>query len=447
MSEPEILVVGLGITGWSIARFLARQGRRFAAFDTRTQLDAPDAFHKAFPDAALYLGNLPDSVRDSVTQCIVSPGLDLHHPVLQALQQRGIVLQGDIELFAQHNTKPVIAITGTNGKSTVTTLVGELLNQAGIRAAVAGNIGLAALDALADDAQYDAYVLELSSFQLELTHSLTPKAATILNISPDHLDRHGTLAAYQAAKQRVYHHAEFAVYSRDDKVTMPAMPVGICQSFGLDAPLGQDFGIREFEGQAYLCFGEEPFLACNDLGISGKHNWANALAATAIARYFGVSFESIRKTLAGFKGLEHRTVLVRTLHDISWINDSKGTNVGATVSALQGLGQANPKGKLVLIAGGVGKGADFSDLRPALERYARALVLIGRDREDIAKACPDSVKMSRAESLEEAIAQAQQFAKAHDMVLFSPACASFDMFRDYKHRGECFEQAVRALQG
>lgn len=447
MSKPEVLVVGLGVTGWSIARFLAGQRRSFAVFDTRKELDTCDAFRKAFPGVPLYLETLPDVVRDSVLECIVSPGLDLQHPILQAMQQRGVTLQGDIELFARHNQKPVVAITGTNGKSTVTTLVGELLTQAGIRAVVAGNIGLAALDALADDARNDIYVLELSSFQLELTHTLAPKAATILNISPDHLDRHGSLDAYTKAKQRVYHRAQFVLYSRDDKATTPVEYNNLCQNFGLDAPADHAWGIRELEGQAYLCFGQQPFLACSDLGISGKHNWANALAASAIAHNLGVSLEDISKTLAGFKGLAHRTVLVRTLHQISWINDSKGTNVGATVSALQGLGQANPKGKLVLIAGGVGKGADFSDLRPALESYARALVLIGRDREDIAKVCPDSVELSRAESLDQAIEQAQQFAKPNDIVLFSPACASFDMFRDYKHRGECFEQAVRALQG
>lgn len=447
MNKPEVLVVGLGVTGWSIARFLAGQGRCFAVFDTRSELENQDDFRQTFPGTPLYLGSLPDAIRDTVSECIVSPGLDLHHPVLQSLKARGVVLQGDIELFARHNHKPVIAITGTNGKSTVTTLVGELLTQAGIRAAVAGNIGLAALDALADDAQYDVYVLELSSFQLELTYSLAPKAATILNISPDHLDRHGSLENYTAAKQRVYHSAEFAVWSRDDMATLPDDGSVLTQTFGLSVPNEQAWGVCQLEGQAYLCYGKTPFLACHDLGISGQHNWANALAASAIAHYFGVSLEQISKTLAGFKGLAHRTVLVRVLQQVSWINDSKGTNVGATVSALQGLGQANPKGKLVLIAGGVGKGADFADLHPALATYARALVLIGRDREAIAKICPDSVAISRAETLPEAIVQAKQFAKPHDIVLFSPACASFDMFRDYKHRGECFEQAVRALQG
>lgn len=445
MSQTVYLIAGLGKTGQSIARYLSRRHQPFKVFDTRTKVKNLDDFLAEFPETDIFLGEMPEAEMASIHAVITSPGVSLEHPVLVGLAKRGIPIFGDIECLAREVRVPMVAITGTNGKSTVTTLVGEMAKTAGIVTAVAGNIGDAVLDVLDDGQQYALWVLELSSFQLELTTSLSPTASTILNVTPDHLDRHHTLDAYIAAKQRIYARTRDAICNRDDKVTIPTTSTTAkVSSFGFDEPASGQWGIRLHQGEPYLAYGNQCFLAADAMKIKGKHNWVNALAACALAHAIGISFDVMKDVLQRFTGLPHRTQWVRTLNEVDWINDSKGTNIGATISAITGLGGAR-SGKIVLIAGGQGKGADFRDLRTSMQDYVRAMVLIGEDANKLEAALHDVVEIAHASSLEMAVSVAQQFAQPGDVVLLSPACASLDMFRDYNHRGEVFTTLVEAL--
>jgi UDP-N-acetylmuramoylalanine--D-glutamate ligase len=327
----------------------------------------------------------------------------------------------------------------------VTTLVGEMAKAAGLNVAVAGNIGLPVLDLLQDDMQYDLWVLELSSFQLELTHSLAPAAATVLNISPDHLDRHHTIEAYTNAKQRIYHQANYAFYNRADPLTVPQLPLTKRSSFGLDTPTAGQWGIMtEKNGEQYLAFGDNLILPANAMRLKGQHNWSNALAACGLAQAVGIPIHCMRDVLQNFSGLSHRSQWVRTFESVDWINDSKGTNIGATISAISGIG-GSMQGKIVLIAGGQGKGADFTELRKPVADFVRSIVLIGEDAPKIEQSLHDLVHVLHATSLEEAVLVAKAQAKPGDVVLLSPACASLDMFRDFNHRGEVFTEAVGKL--
>ncbi|MBA4696577.1 MAG: UDP-N-acetylmuramoyl-L-alanine--D-glutamate ligase [Legionella sp.] len=447
MTQSHYLIAGLGKTGFSIARHLQRQNKPFIVFDTRKQPPELERFQQLFPESEVILGTVPVALYPKLKAVIASPGVSLEDPSVQQARALNIPVYGDIECFAREVKAPVVAITGTNGKSTVTTLVGEMAKAAGFSVAVAGNIGAPVLDLLEDGSNYDLWVLELSSFQLDLTSSLKPIAATILNISTDHLDRHHTFDAYLQAKQRIYQHAAYAVYNRADPHTAPqvAMPATITiEDFSLQSPLrAKDWGVITNEAGTYLAYGDKAFLSVEELGLKGKHNWENALAASALALKAGVPWEAIVKTLTTFQGLPHRCQWVRTLRGIHWINDSKGTNVGATASAICGIGDAID-GKIVLIAGGQGKGADFKELTKPVENYVRALILIGEDAPKIAADLTGVAPMCRASSLEEAILLAEQQASSGDVVLLSPACASFDMFQDYVHRGDVFAQLVAA---
>jgi len=441
------LVAGLGKTGYSIVRYLQRRNRDFIVFDTRDEPPDLLTFKKTFPQVEVYCGELPGNVLASVKRVISSPGVPLTHPVMSQLASIGVPIIGDIECFVREITAPVIAITGTNGKSTVTALVGEMVHATGLSVAVAGNIGLPVLDLLDDVHAYDMFVLELSSFQLELTESLRPCAATILNISPDHLDRHCDMDAYINAKHKIYNNAQNIVYNREDRATYPAKTLALNAdtiSYGLDCPQVGHFGVRCYEGRDYLAFGENCLLPCSALRIPGTHNVLNALAACALVYAAGLPVESVVEVLRNFAGLPHRSQLVRMLGDVAWINDSKGTNIGATLSAIVGIG-AGLSGKIVLIAGGQGKGADFTALRQVVADYVRVVVLIGEDADKIELALQDVVLVQRASSLEDAVYQAQLVVMPGDVVLLSPACASFDMFRDFNHRGEVFSAVVREL--
>ena len=442
----QVLVVGLGKTGQSIARHLQRHAVPFALFDTRTTPPELAEVKIQFPQQEIFLAQLVPHKLQQFSSLIISPGVSLEHPLIVAAREQGCTIYNDIEWFAERVRVPVIAITGTNGKSTVTSLVGDMARRAGLRVAVAGNIGYPVLDCLDDGVAYDLCVLELSSFQLELVHSLAPVAATILNITPDHLDRHHTLAAYQAAKQRVYSKAGLLLFNREDALTEPAsaLTAASMQSYGLNTH-AQDWGIWQDQAGAYhLAEGNKPFLPVTMLRIQGRHNWANALAATALARAAGIPMTAIVQSLSEFTGLAHRCAWVRTLNDVVWINDSKGTNVGATQSAIAGIG-GSMQGKIVLIAGGQGKGADFSTLQACMRDYVRVVVLIGEDADKLHADLADSVTLMHADSLDEAVAIAHQQAHPGDVVLLSPACASFDMFHDFNHRGEAFTALVHAL--
>ena len=373
----------------------------------------------------------------------VSPGLALATPALQAAAARGVKLSGDIDLFARNAKAPIVAISGSNAKSTVTTLVGEMAAAAGKRVAVGGNLGTPALDLLSDD--IELYVMELSSFQLETTNQLGAEVATVLNVSEDHMDRYSGLPAYHLAKHRIFRGARQVVVNRQDALTRPLMSEGQpCWTFGLGAPDFKAFGLREENGEKYLAFEFQNLMPVRELKVRGAHNQANALAALALGHAVGLPFDAMLSSLRNFTGLEHRCQWVRELDGVSYYNDSKATNVGAALAAIEGLGM-DMDGKLVLIAGGDGKGADFSGLHDSVAKYCRAVVLMGRDAGLIADALGDAVPQVRVASLDEAIAQSRALAQPGDAVLLSPACASFDMFKNYEERGQLFARAVEVL--
>jgi UDP-N-acetylmuramoylalanine--D-glutamate ligase len=400
-----------------------------------------------FPDTELRCGDLDAALLCSANEIIVSPGVSVDEPALSAAAAAGVSLVGDIELFVRATQKPVIAITGSNAKSTVTTLVGEMAGACGLRAGVGGNLGTPVLDMLADDAANDCYVLELSSFQLETTHSLRAQVATVLNISEDHMDRYDSLQDYVAAKQRIYAGAKNVVSNRADLATVASsIESAHCWSFGLDeggeqaVGVSGKVGLSNSAGQWLVCAGKQ-LMRTDDIRIAGRHNLANVAAAFAIAIAAGWDVVACAAAVRAFKGLPHRCQWVAEKNGVRFYNDSKGTNIGATVAAIEGLGAGK---NIVLIAGGEGKGADFSQLAPVVQQYVKRLVLIGRDAPDIAAACSD-VAQSQAQTLVEAVHQAQQTAVAGDVVLLSPACASFDMFNGYDDRGRQFCAAVEAL--
>jgi UDP-N-acetylmuramoylalanine--D-glutamate ligase len=446
MKELLYLVVGLGKTGQSIARYLRRRNLPFIIYDTRTKPEGTEEFYSEFPGVDIFLGEFPFSLYPQLRGLICSPGVPLDSLFIKKAEANGIPIIGDIECLVKETSAPIIAITGTNGKSTVTTLVGEMIKASGKNVAVAGNIGLPVLDMLDIGVAYDYWVLELSSFQLDLTHSLAPLASTVLNITPDHLDRHCTMEAYTQAKYRVYQKAQTILFNRQDPLTLPPqVDQQTIISFGIDTPKHGQWGLVKNEDQTFLAFGEQIIMSVNDMRIKGQHNWLNALAACALAHTANVSFVTMAEVLQRFGGLPHRSQWVRKLNDVDWVNDSKGTNVGATRSSIAGIG-ATGKCKIVLIAGGQGKGANFSDLREPVSKFVRSLVLIGEDAKKIENDLDQVVPVLHAPSLAIAVQMAKNEAKAGDVVLLSPACSSFDMFRDFNHRGDEFIAAVNALE-
>lgn len=451
--QKMTLIVGLGKTGLSIARYLHHKKLPFAVYDTREAPPAEALFRETYPDAPLYLKTYPKHLHDGVSKLICSPGVSLDSALIQEARARGLPIESDIDCLAREVDAPMVAITGTNGKSTVTAWLGEMAQAAGMKTAVAGNIGTPVLDFLLDKPDvYDVWVLELSSFQLELTSALRPVAATVLNISPDHLDRHHTLEAYRAAKHRIYRGAQVCVFNRDDVATKPeAVDLDDERrvvSFGADEPGSQqNWGLRRHATHQKLCLarGDALIMPVDEIGMKGRHNWMNALATCALADVLAISTDVCISVLKNFSGLPHRCQTVRVLQDVVWINDSKGTNVGATESAILGLKPAG-KGKLVLIAGGQGKGGDFQALRDAVSAHVRALILIGEDAKLVDQALGDVVeRVHHTDSMHEAVKQAHVCAKAGDTVLLSPACASLDMFDNFNHRGEVFTALVHAL--
>lgn len=456
MTSPitkKVVIVGLGKTGLSCARWLAARGSAVAVMDSRVTPPGLAQLQAELPDVAVMLGGFDAAVLSAADEVLVSPGVALSTPALQAARQRGVPILGDIELFARSAAAPTIAITGSNGKSTVTTLVGQMLREAGLDAAVGGNLGVPALDLLRHDA--DWYVLELSSFQLETTHNLHVRAATVLNLSADHLDRYASLADYGAAKARIFAHAERAIVNRDDP-SAAALADAVTEQIGfsLSTPRDEtDYGLLSHHDRLWIARGKWPLMPAAEVPVPGRHNLANALAALALAETAGVDPEAGCGVLRRFRGLPHRSELVAERRGVRWINDSKGTNPGATAAALAGIGNdpgneraADEKcSRVVLIAGGEGKGADFSSLAPVVRQCARAVVLIGRDAPLLESALRDTVPLQRATTMQEAVRAAERLAEAGDVVLLSPACASFDMFDDFQHRGRVFAAAVAEL--
>ena len=442
-SDHFRIVVGLGKSGMSLVRFLANRGVSFAVADTRENPPELETLRREYPQVDVRCGELDVEFLCRADELYVSPGLALATPALQQAAARGVKLSGDIELFARYAKAPIVAITGSNAKSTVTTLVGEMAAAAGKLVAVGGNLGTPALDLLSDDVEL--YVMELSSFQLETTDQLGAEVATVLNISEDHMDRYSGLPAYHLAKHRVFRGARQVVVNRQDVLTRPLIGEGLpCWTFGLNKPDFHGFGLREENGEKYLAFQFDNLMPVRELKIRGAHNQANALAALALGHAVGLPMDSMLESLRNFGGLEHRCQWLRERDGVSYYDDSKATNVGAALAAIEGLGADIP-GKLVLIAGGDGKGADFSGLRAPVAAHCRAVVLIGRDAELIAQALGDGVPLIRVATLNEAVQRCAERAQTGDAVLLSPACASFDMFKNYEERGRLFAQAVGDL--
>jgi len=445
LKDKKVLVLGLGDTGLSALRWLHSQGARLSVADTRDVPPGLDALKAELPNVVVYTGALKPAVFDGVDLAVISPGVPLSEPEIQAAIKRGVPVVGDVELFAQYRpaSAKLIAITGANGKTTVTTLVGEMCKAAGLKTIVAGNIGLPVLDTLSMETP-DVYVLELSSFQLETTNSLLADAATMLNLSEDHMDRYDSMQSYAVAKAHIFYQAKLQVLNRDDAWSMMMSRAKLAQvTFGLDdAVAEQDYGIKQVDGEAWLSCGTHDLMNIRDLKIAGLHNASNALAAIALCRGIGLDFAPIIQTLYNFKGLPHRVEWVANIDEVDYYDDSKGTNVGATCAALSGLSQ-----KVVLIAGGDGKGQDFSPLKDAVSANARAVVLIGRDAALIeAELLSTNVPMYHAADLPEAVTIARKLAQIGDAVLLSPACASFDMFKNYVHRAEVFVAAVKRME-
>ncbi|MFO1394836.1 MAG: UDP-N-acetylmuramoyl-L-alanine--D-glutamate ligase [Steroidobacteraceae bacterium] len=438
--EPgsRALVLGLGRTGLSVARFLKRKGLHVRVADTRAEPPGIAKLLSDVPEAEVRTGAFASGLLDDVAQVVISPGLSVREPVAREAQQRGLPLVGDIELFAREAQAPVAAITGTNGKSTVTALLAELATAAGQPAVAGANLGEPALDLLERPVPA-LYVLELSSFQLETTYSLATATATVLNVTPDHMDRYDTLADYAAAKARIFDGCEVAVVNADDPVVreMPR-PGQRVLSFGL-MDEAADYTLAEGAQPTLACRGE-PLLPVSALRVKGLHNVANALAALAMCEALGLPRAPVLEALAGFGGLAHRAQWVRDVAGVHFVNDSKGTNVGATIAAVTGT-----SGPVVLIAGGDGKGQDFGDLRVAFAGKVRHAVLIGRDGPRLAAVLEGVCTTERAADMASAVAAARAAARPGDTVLLSPACASLDMFRDYAHRGDEFATAVRSL--
>ncbi|HEX7381618.1 MAG TPA: UDP-N-acetylmuramoyl-L-alanine--D-glutamate ligase, partial [Nevskiaceae bacterium] len=434
------LVVGLGRSGRSVLRWLGVHGVRCVATDSRPAPADVDGLRVEFPQVEFHFGG--HAVPEPVTrfgQLVVSPGVPLQTPLVGDARAAGVEIVGDVELFARALPagKAVVGITGTNGKSTVTTMVGAMARAAGVDAGVGGNLGTPALELLTAGA--DLYVLELSSFQLETTSSLALDVAVWLNLSEDHLDRHGTLEAYAAAKARIFRSARRAVVNRDDPMVMRHAPRDAVR-FGLTAPAVGEYGLVERDGASWLACGSEPLLATSELRVVGLQNAANALAALATADAAGLSRAATLTALRGFEGLPHRCERVAQCRGITWINDSKGTNVGATLAALRGFPQP-----IVWLGGGQGKGQDFMPLRAALAHHARAALLFGIDAPQLAAALEGALPVERVADLDAAMARAVELAQPGDCVLLSPACASLDQFTNYAERGQRFRDGVRAL--
>lgn len=429
----SILVIGLGISGYSVIRHLARQPVRLTVADTREIPPYLNSLKENYPDVDLVTGRIPLENLEEFDEIVASPGIELPASVMASK------LVGDIELFARAVEAPVIGITGSNGKSTVTMLVHDMLLAAGQRVIAGGNLGTPALDLLEQE-RPDFYVLELSSFQLETVHSLHLVAAVILNISEDHLDRHKTIRAYTEAKLRIFRNAEQSVVNCDDDLLHKASlgtlnPIG----FGLQ-PTDQDceFGILEQDGMRILVHGNQQLIREDQLSIQGDSHILNVLSGLALVYASGVKLDnSVIQAAGNFRGLPHRCQMVGEYRGIQWINDSKATNPGATRAAIM-----NFKKPIILIVGGQGKGADFRNLGILIEQRVRHVILIGEDAEVIDAALSEYTERSNAFSLEQAVDMAVKLANSGDVVLFSPACASYDMFESYIHRGEAFAEIV-----
>lgn len=455
-SDQKRLIIGMGQTGLSCARFLVAKGMSFDLCDTRELLPNQAEIEAEFPQCQFFNGKLNAEVLTQYQELIVSPGIAIAEPAIAAAIKHGSRVRGDVDIFAEFVTKPVIAITGSNGKSTVTTLVGDILAAAGHKPAVCGNIGIPVLDVLLRDDEFACYVVELSSFQLETTHHLAAEVACVLNLSEDHMDRYDSMLAYHQAKHRIFQGCRSIVINREDTLTQPLVSTSMPKkSFGLKmadnkVAVKNQYAIALLETEQgvqaeYLMFEQLPIFPVADLKIKGRHNQLNVLAAIALIESLPVDFKveslQLKKVLAEFTGLAHRCAWVAENQGVEFFNDSKGTNVGSTLAAIEGLASPDSK-NIILIAGGVGKDQDFEPLAEACQLNVKSAQLFGRDASLIAANLESSCELNVVDSLEQALINAKALASAGDVILFSPACASFDQFDNYVQRGEVFERLV-----
>jgi UDP-N-acetylmuramoylalanine--D-glutamate ligase len=441
--DQYIVVIGLGKTGHSVVSFFADRGKKVIAMDTREEPPFAQAVRDSYKTVDLILGRLDEAILCGAKKIVLSPGLPIATKEIQAAIKHGVKVVSDIQIFSDHAKAPIIAITGSNAKSTVTTLLGEMAKDAGLNVAIGGNLGTPALELINENVQL--YVMELSSFQLETTPSLKADVATVLNVSPDHLDRYGNYDEYWHAKHNIFNKCKAVVVNRDDKRSAPLTDLNVkTLTFGLDQATGNNFGIAEHNGDSFLAVNQQALINCKQLKIKGTHNRSNALAALALGSAAGLSLDSMLTTLQDFPGLEHRCQWVGKHAGIDFFNDSKGTNVGATVAALDGL-KDGVDGRIILMAGGDGKGADFSFMKGAIKSSVKTLVAYGRDKQAIYDALFTDTNIILADDFNDAFIKARLAASKGDAVLLSPACASFDMFNSFEHRGDTFVQLVRAL--
>lgn len=439
-AASNVAVVGLGVTGFSIACFLSKLGIPFYLLDSREHPEAKNAFEQQFSAVTFYLGALSNEHFEQATHLMVSPGLSLNEFAIATSLKNNVPLVSDVDIFSMIVSVPIIAITGANGKSTVTTMLGDMATACGKKTVIGGNLGTPVLDLLSDDAAL--YVLELSSFQLERTSMLNATAATVLNISVDHLDRYQNLIEYAQAKQRIFAGNGVMVINMDDPIVC-SMQHAHRTTIGFSVKGIADFYLAAFEDQEYLMHNTQPLMPVLDLPLEGKHNVANALAALALGFAVGLDDIKMCSALRHFQALQHRMQRVSTKKNITWVNDSKATNIGACIAALEGYDK-----KVILIAGGDGKGADMNELASVIHLKAKAVILIGKDALSIEAALnqlPDIIPAYHAESMDEVVAIAAHIAQAHDTVLLSPACASLDQYKNYQDRGLQFIQAIARL--
>lgn len=435
IAYDKALILGLGKSGIACAHFLAAQGVELVLADTRDDLLAASALEACYPSAPLHLGNLDLAILDSVDAVVISPGLDPRHPIVKKAYALNMPVVGDVELFAQVVDKPVIAITGSNGKSTVTVLLGKMAAAQGLNVVVGGNLGCPAVELL--DPKADLYIIELSSFQLETTASLQARAATILNLSPDHLDRYDDFAQYCKVKQRVFKHAEHAIINLDDEL-LAKLPAELKTHKLITFSLQQKADVYWQDGYIYL--GQQRFLSSQELKLFGSHNVANVLSCLAVATALDWQLAPIKTVLQQFGGLKHRMQHVLCANNVNWVNDSKATNVGATCAAVNSL-----SGSLVIILGGVDKAQDFSQLAQLLKQKAHTIILIGNYTKALENALFQPKRMLVADSMAKAVSYAKKWAQAGDTVLLSPACASYDWYQSFEQRGDDFVAQVQAI--
>ena len=437
--QYDSVVVGLGKTGRSAVDYLLAQGQNIAVVDSREHPPELDTVRDSYPDLPVYTGSFNDAVLHAAERLVLSPGVALQDPAIKSALDAGVELSSDLELFCQKVTTPIIAVTGSNGKSSVATIMSLMIEASGQRAILAGNIGLPVLDALKQD-EPDFYVLELSSFQLDTVHSLAPLAAVVLNISPDHMDRYADFTAYVESKRHIYRNCQTMVINNDDQaVAETSITSKKVINYGLGKPGAGEFGLRSEAGELYLVQGDTVLCRTSLLKTPGRHNISNALACLALGAAIDLPLPVMIEVLANFPGLPHRCEHIACIGDVNWFNDSKGTNVGASCAAIEGLADS---GGLILIAGGEGKNADFQALAQAIEKHVKATILIGKDAKRIAESLATQSQRVFASSMEAAVNTAAELAVPGDSVLLSPACSSQDMFRDFEQRGETFRELV-----